>query len=178
MTPDAVGPLTRPFPLYRVTPAGVEGTVEANAQECKALAADLDLPAIHRLTARYRLVGSRDRVVVKGRVSAKIEQMCGVTLEPFETDVEEDVEVTFAVPDTRHGASQAEEVELSMEHDPPEELVGDSIDLGTITAEFLALGLDPFPRKPGIAFEQPEDTRAEDSPFARLAALRPKEGDR
>lgn len=178
MTPDAVGPLSRPFPLYRVTPAGVQTTVEATEQECKALAADLDLPAIHRLEARFRLVGSRDRVVVKGRISAKIEQMCGVTLEPFPTDIEEDVEVTFTVPDPRHKGTTPEEVELSMEHDPPEELTGDSIDLGSITAEFLALGLDPFPKKPGIAFEQPQDTRAEDGPFARLAALRPKEGDR
>lgn len=178
MIPDAVGPLSRPFPLYRVTPAGVQGSVEANEAERRALAADLDLPAIHRLEARYRLVGSPDRVIVKGRVSAKIEQLCGVTLEPFATDVEEDVEVTFAVPETRKGDAQAEEVELSMEHDPPEELVGDSIDLGTITAEFLALGLDPFPRKPGIEFALPQDSRAEDSPFARLAELRPKKGDR
>ena len=27
------------------------------------------------------------------------------------------------------------------------------IDLGALAAEFLALGLDPYPRKPGVAFD-------------------------
>ena len=37
--------------------------------------------------------------------------------------------------------------------DIPDPLVGGRIDFGALTAEFLALGLDPYPRKPGIAFE-------------------------
>ena len=177
MTPDSVGPLSRPYPLHRVKPAGTEADVEANEAERAALAADLGLPAIHALTGRFRIVGSRDRVVVTGRVRAKIEQLCGVTLEPFPTEVDEEVEVAFAAPDPRAAKAPPDEVELSMEHDPPDELTGDSIDLGAITAEFLALGLDPFPRKPGIAFEPPADSSAEDGPFAGLAALRPKAGE-
>ena len=177
MTSGSPGPLTRPFPLHRVTPAGVETKVEANEAERAALAADLDLPAIHALDAQFRIVGSRDRIVVKGRVRARIDQLCGVTLEPFPTDVDEDVEVTFVVPDPRASRTPPDEVELSMEHDSPEELTGDAIDLGAITAEFLALGLDPFPRKPGIAFEPPTDVSGEDGPFAGLAALRPKAGE-
>ena len=177
MTPDSVGPLSRPYPLHRVTPAGTAAEVETSEAERAALARDLGLPAIHALTGQFRIVGSRDRVIVTGRVRAKIEQLCGVTLEPFPTQVDEDVEVTFAAPDPRASRTPPDEVELSMEHDPPEELTGDSIDLGAITAEFLALGLHPFPRKPGIAFEPPADSSAEDGPFARLAALRPKAGD-
>ena len=37
--------------------------------------------------------------------------------------------------------------------DIPDPIVGGRIDFGVLTAEFLALGLDPYPRKPGMAFE-------------------------
>lgn len=175
MTRGTAGPLSRSFPLHRVTPGGIDATVEATEAERAALATDLALPAIHRLEGRFRLVGSHDRVTVTGRVSAAIEQICVVTLEPFPTAVDEDVEIAFATPDPR---AAPEEVELSLDSDPPDELLGDSIDLGAVTAEFLALGLDPYPRAPGIAFEAPQDETGRDSPFARLAGLRPREGDR
>lgn len=178
MTPDSVGPLSRPFPLHRVTPAGVETRVDANEAERGALAADLGLPAIHRLEGRFRLAGGRDRIALTGRVSASIEQTCVVTLEAFPSDVDEEVEMTFATPDPRHRSTPPEELELSMESDPPEELLGDTIDLGAITAEFLALGLDAYPRKPGIVFETPDGEAEGGSPFAKLAQLRPKEEER
>lgn len=179
MTRDSVGPLSRPFPLYRISQSGVDETVEATEAERGALAADLGLPAIHRLKGRFRVVGSRDRVTVRGRVSASIEQVCVVSLEAFPVEVDEEVELSFAAPDdARRPRQEAEEVELSLDHDPPEELLGDSIDLGAIAAEFLALGLDPFPRKPGVTFEPPKGDQEGDSPFARLAELRRKEADR
>ena len=46
-----------------------------------------------------------------------------------------------------------------------------SIDLGSLAAEFLALGLDPSPRKPGVAFEAPADA-GEETPFAALQTLK------
>ena len=38
------------------------------------------------------------------------------------------------------------------DYEPPDEIVNGQIDLGALTAEFLALGLDPYPRKPGVDF--------------------------
>ena len=48
------------------------------------------------------------------------------------------------------------------------------IDLGAIVAEHLALGLDPYPRSPGVAFDGhiEDDPAADPSPFAALAALK------
>jgi hypothetical protein len=59
----------------------------------------------------------------------------------------------------------------------PDPLVGDSIDVGALATEYLILGVDPHPRKPGIAFDAPqvEEKAAEEpegSPFAALAALK------
>ena len=42
-----------------------------------------------------------------------------------------------------------------------------------LAAEFMALGLDPYPRKPGVAFaEIVDDEVIEESPFAQLAGLK------
>ena len=53
-----------------------------------------------------------------------------------------------------------------------EPLIGGSIDLGALATEFLILGLDPYPRKPGATFQPPADAKPEESPFAALAALK------
>ena len=58
------------------------------------------------------------------------------------------------------------------ERDPPEPIVNGRIDLGAVTAEFLALGLDPYPRKPGVAYEPAPERDPADSPFAALAKMK------
>ncbi|MBV8662541.1 MAG: DUF177 domain-containing protein, partial [Hyphomicrobiales bacterium] len=42
--------------------------------------------------------------------------------------------------------------------------------------EFMALALDPYPRKPGSVFEQPEEGGQNDSPFGPLADLGKTQG--
>lgn len=178
MTPDSVGPFSRPLPLHRVTSAGLEIEVEADEAERGALAADLDLPAIHRLSGRYRVTSTSDRIRVVGRVEASVDQVCVVTLDPFTAAVDEDVEVEFAPAPDRHGAARDAPIDLDLADDPPDELAGDAVDLGAITAEFLALGLDPYPKKPGARFEQGEPEGATERPFDKLASLRPPDGTR
>jgi hypothetical protein len=38
--------------------------------------------------------------------------------------------------------------------DPPDPIIHGQIDLGALAAEFLALNLDLYPRKPGVTFEK------------------------
>jgi hypothetical protein len=45
------------------------------------------------------------------------------------------------------------------------------IDLGALATEFLILGIDPYPRKPGTVFEPPWEGGDVGHPFAGLAAL-------
>jgi hypothetical protein len=55
--------------------------------------------------------------------------------------------------------------------DPPDPIVNGQIDLGALAAEFLALNLDLYPRKPGVMFEAANagaEASAIDSPFAVL----------
>ena len=60
--------------------------------------------------------------------------------------------------------------------------MGDSLDVGEIIAEELALSLDPYPRKPGIAVEigpgggaAKGEAPPRDRPFEALAALKRKD---
>ena len=57
--------------------------------------------------------------------------------------------------------------------DPPEVLEGDSIDLAAYLYEYLALAIDPFPRKPGAVFEYKSPVQ-ESSPFDVLSRLKGK----
>ena len=168
MKPDPTIPLSRPVAVDRLPSEGTEIVVTATAEERERLARDFDLPAIHALEGRFILAGSAARVRVRGRVTAAVRQTCVVTLDPFEGNVDEEVEVDFTAPD--HLPKQvAEEVERAPTQD---EIISGQIDLGRVTSEFLALGLDPYPRKPGVAFSFEPEGEPEPSPFAALDRLK------
>ncbi|MGB8627811.1 MAG: DUF177 domain-containing protein [Xanthobacteraceae bacterium] len=109
---------------------------------------------------------------VMGKISATVGQTCVVTLEPLDNEVEETVDLLFElsspVPQTE---GQAEPRLRDVKPDDPEPLVGGVLDLGALAIEFLILGLDPYPRKPGAIFEAPQEGRPDDGPFAALSHL-------
>jgi hypothetical protein len=109
---------------------------------------------------------------VVGRVSATVGQNCVVTLEPLANEVEEEVDVVFmpqAAAAERAYEADIRESPVEAKWGDPEPLVGGVIDLGALATEFLVLGLDPYPRKPGAVFEPPQDAKPEQGPFAALA---------
>ena len=72
----------------------------------------------------------------------------------------------------RAGESKEDETEpRDVKWNDPEPLIGGVVDLGALAIEFLILGLDPYPRKPGAVFEPPQDHKPEAGPFAALAKL-------
>lgn len=183
MTEAESFPLQRVFNVVDLKPEGVDVTVETTPEERAELAIFLDLPAIHRLQASFRLTGNEHRVTVRGEVHAAIVQVCTVSLEPFDTTVHEEVEVVFddsavtppdirAKPPSARNAPGVEGFDLESELDAPDELIDGRIDLGALAAEFLALGLDPYPRKPGVEFSYEDGAAASESPFAALSSLK------
>ena len=143
---------------------GLTQTIEASPDERAALAALNGLPAIASLKANFTVRRSgRGGARVTGEVHAEVTQVCVVSLEPFAAIVDEPVDVRFAPAEAAEAArrvkdDEAETVEIGGE-DPPDPIVDGKIDLGALAAEFFALGLDPYPRKPGIAFDPPEPRR-------------------
>jgi uncharacterized metal-binding protein YceD (DUF177 family) len=171
MTPDEVGPLTRLVDIVHMPAKGTQVHVHATEEERRALAGDFKLPAIRSLTGDFILDKTAKGIRVRGTVRADITQTCVATLEDFDSKVEEEVDVDFAQPEGMPAAPPTDEHDF----EPPDEIVNGKIDLGALTAEFLALGLDPYPRKPGVVFEG-GDSDKDESPFAALAKLKGQGG--
>ncbi len=139
---------SRPVSVLTIPPSGLNVQIESTPEERLAIASEFNLPVLGALRAEYRLTGTPKRVKVKGRVFAEVTQICVVSLDFFESTLDEVVEVEFATVDAMPKTNNGDEVYL----DAPEEIVNGQIDLGILTAEFLSLGLDPYPRKPGADF--------------------------
>lgn len=112
-----------------------------------------------------------------GRVSATVGQTCVVTLEPVENEVEESIDVIFTpsagdfVAEDLSGAGVSGDAAFEF-GETPEVFSDGTADLGAVAAEFLLLGIDPYPRKPGAEFTPPAEQSDAASPFAVLARLR------
>ncbi len=162
--------------MMRVDSLPKEGqmlTIEANPAEREALAAFLELPSIKTLSATLALMRSGSAGVrVTGTVHGELTQVCVVSLEPFPATVDEEIDVRFA-PRADHGAQRKSVTEAEafsmVDENEPDPIIDGKIDLGALAAEFFALGLDPYPRKPGASFELPEELEATVSPFSALA---------
>jgi uncharacterized metal-binding protein YceD (DUF177 family) len=149
-------------------------TIEANLTEREELASFYRLPDIAALTATLRLEPwGRGGARVTGAVHGVLTQLCIVSVEPFPATVDEDVDVRFAPPTAAERKSSAEHEDQTFslaDEDEPDPIIDGKIDLGALTAEFFALGLDPYPRKPGAVLdEERANSEATDSPFAALA---------
>jgi hypothetical protein len=188
-------PFSRPFTVEELLRRPEEPlTVKADKEELEALARTDDLPAVSKLEGEFKVNRHGKTIRVTGEVRALVTQQCVVTLEPFESEVIEPVDVRFAsapapatAPRPAERASRRRAAQLEPDHraapvfpnheedDPPDPIVEGKIDLGALAAEFMSLGLDPYPRKPGASFQAiVEDKEPEESPFARLAEPRQK----
>ena len=168
----SAAPWQVPVALEDVTETGRHFDLVADETVRAAVARLAGLRELPRLQANFDLNRrSGGGLHVAGFVSATVGQNCVVTLEPLANEVEETVDLLF-VPQ-RAMARQKGETEAEPRHvnwDDPEP-IGGVVDLGALATEFLILGLDPYPRKPGAVFEPPQDRKPEASPFAALAKL-------
>lgn len=173
---DAV-PWKAPVSISEVPPTGRHIELKPDAAIREAIAKAANVLALPRVEAAFDLtLHGSDSLRVVGRVTASVEQNCVVTLEPLTNEVDEEVDLLFAPPRELSKAVEpvddSEEAAGSPAVDAPEELDNGAIDLAALTVEFLTLGIDPYPRKPGVVFEAPETGDAGPHPFAALAALK------
>ncbi len=97
------------------------------------------------------------------------------------TRVTEEVDVDFTrLEDIENAASERAKRERAMprdqakfeeeDEDPPDPIIDGKIDLGALAGEFLALVIDPYPKKPGVSFDEiiTETPEERESPFAIL----------
>src|SRR5580704_14232484 len=173
-----------PVAIEDVAETGQHFDLVADNDVRAAVARVVGLRDLPRLEADFDLTRhGADGLHVSGRVSATVGQNCVVTLEPLTNEVEEDIDLLFAPPPSpvERKAGDDEAAEKGSERperswNGPEPLIGGVVDLGALATEFLILGLDPYPRKPGAVFELPQDVKPAPGPFAALAGLKDKHG--
>ena len=161
---------SRPLQADRVPKAGCTEKLKAEAEELKALAKRMKVPAIHALSAEIRATPWRGGgIKLEGHITADLEQVSVISLEAFRE--------TVSVPLSRYFLPPGAVVE-NAEEDDADPIENGWIDLGEVAAETLALDLDPYPRKPGEAFAEhiEDDGQAAKapSPFAILGQRKPE----
>lgn len=160
--------------VAQIPESGLHRDLEANADARQAIAEIAGVREIASAHASFDLyLRSGGRVLVAGKLSARIGQTCVVTLDPIENEIDEQIEVMFA-PDEQMPPADLVADEDAGEGELPEPIVGGVIDLGRLATDVLFLAIDPYPRKLGAVFEPHVAARdPEDHPFAALKVLKP-----
>ena len=159
-------------PLNALQRGPVRQRLQPGEAQLAHTAERLALVAIERLDAEVTVSPWLDGAEVSGRWSARVEQTCGVTLEPFPTELSGTFSVKAVPAGSPNAPSEDPEIVIDMDaEDPPDVLPKPEVDIAAYVVEHLALELDPFPRAPGVEFEAPEP-EAPASPFAMLNKLK------
>ncbi len=166
------------IPVEDIPEPGAHFHIVADEQTRSRIAKLAELRSLPRLEGSFDVQRQgTGRVHVVGQVSATLGQTCVVTLEPIENELSESIDLVFASDAPLSLADESGEATVEFDQDePPEMIVGGAIDLGAIATEFLLLGIDPYPRKPGAVFEHGHADETAAKPFAALAALKKGNG--
>lgn len=172
MTAPQPPEFSRPISVSRLGSEAARFRIEASEAEAAALAHRFGIPAIQALAAEVTLQRRPGGDIgFAATLVARATQICVVSLEPFEVAFEEPFTLVF-----RAGIDEDEADRLALEDlndEIIEPLVDDTIDIGEVIAQQLAVALDPYPRAPGIAAAGHEEATEDagdgaESPFAVL----------
>jgi uncharacterized metal-binding protein YceD (DUF177 family) len=131
----------------------------------------LDALSAHIVT--HEVKGIKPLVHLHLELRGDVTQECGVTLEAFSHPISADLDLDLIESrDVTDEVAAIGENELGLDDlDEPDVIHNGQVDLGQYVIEALGEAYDPFARKPGAVFEEPEPER-EPSPFAVLARLK------
>jgi hypothetical protein len=158
--PPSDVPLSHVIRIAEIGGAGETMDVTATPAQCAAIARQLKIPHLSALHGRFVLEAEQqNRFLATLHLKARVTQICVVSLETFEANINEDVKLIFVPAD-----------DISAFDDDPESpdeipFDGTVIDLGAALTEQLALSLDPYPRKPDVTLPE-EAQAAPENPFA------------
>ncbi|NHN89737.1 YceD family protein [Acetobacter conturbans] len=189
MSPSGMPEFSRPMLVRTLREASADAPREilftATEAECARIATRLQIPGVASLTCRYELHSEVGHTVLaRGALTAKLSQLCALTLDVFEDVIGERFTIRF-VPEARFEENKALDPVGELDEIDEIPYAGDSIDLGEATVEQLSLILDPYPRRPGVArpagvltesdvdlLEDEAAAEEKTNPFAALARLR------
>lgn len=148
--------------------------LKATAENCRYIRDILQVPEVREVEAEIGLKNTHTTGILKiwGHIRAKLVLESVISLELFEQDYDFDFAYTYDTKATY--ASQREQAE-DWTVDLPDVVEGDTIDLGDIVIEQIALKIDDYPRKPGevFIFESEFDEKdTSNRPFEVLSKLK------
>lgn len=164
---------SHPLVVADIPEEGEDLTLVPDEETRAALARFSNVIAVPKLSAQLHLQpDGAGGAVLTGELDATVRQNCVVSLEAFDNNVHEEIALRFA-PESAAAVKANPEIDME-ESDPSDAIRNGVIDLGAVVSEFLVLGIDPYPRKPGAVFTQPQldSGKAGDKPFAALAKLK------
>lgn len=155
---------------------GLDLDLTADDARRERIAGDFGMISLDALSAHVTTTpvsGPKPLVHVRLELNGQVTQECGVTLEPFSHAIAAVLEIEcIQAADVTDEVAAVGEAELRLDDlDEPDVVENGQIDLGQYIIEALGEAYDPFARKPGAVFEEPE-ADAEPSPFAVLAKLK------
>ncbi len=168
-------PLSRRISIANLPASGEIVQLEASKDERRAIALAYDLPEVRRFVANLRITPKgKGGAHLRGDITADVDRTCVVSLDPFPVKLREPLDLSFApAPPARAKEEEIDALDVDFESDdPPETIENGMIDAGAVVCEFFALSLDPYPRRPGVAFDSPEKDAVKANPFAVLAKLK------
>ena len=153
-----------------VPPTGRDASFEVPEEMRATLTERFGVKNLDALKVDARLVPlDKECVHVTGTVQGRVEQICGVTLEPMWTDIAqsfsaefqpESMVAKFVIPDD------------DFETDLPEILQDGAANIGELAIQVFTMEIPAYPRKEGAAFDAATaGVDKADSPFSVLAAF-------
>jgi hypothetical protein len=169
-------PMSRFFDLADLSAAGSRVEIAATAEECRLLAAWADLTAVHAFTAEVDLRKlTPTRFVYAAALAAEIEQRCVVSLEPVFNRITKTFQRELHYAPSRVPPEAGGALTLAAGDDEAPETIAElRINLAGPLLEEFTLEIDPYPRKPGVAFVPPADAGGggAENPFVVLEKLK------
>lgn len=158
---------------------GAELTLNPGTGDCARIAAWLNIEALQSLKASVKLSrAASGRFLYRAHFEADLVQASVVSLEPVPSHLSADFERSYQLAPTTPRAGRKRDVPpvVALDHEDenaPELLDSLVLDIAAPVLEELSLALDPYPRRPGESFAQPEPAEnAPNNPFAILKSLK------
>jgi len=126
--------------------------IEASVEECAALAQRFDLQSLSGLKAKLTVlrVSEGNIIRVEGDIEAEVVQTCVVSLQGVPAEIKAHFD-TYFTEDGKEGFEEEELLDIDLDDEFPDAVINNGLlDLGELTAQYLSLELDPYPRAPGV----------------------------
>lgn len=145
--------------------------LEASQKEREVLAKFYELPLLSSLVADLKITRIGEVIEIKGLLKASFQQICIVSNEPFDQNMNIDFIALFT--DRPRALAESKTYDVDMDEDYVEPVQNGRINLKDVISEQFGLNLDPFPKKTEGYFEYYEEKYSDEkkNPFSVLKEL-------